>query len=46
MRITGGVTITPKLAEPVRDSWVKSLLSEDIRDSIVQVSDVNNCTHR
>lgn len=38
MRITGGVTITPELAEPVRDSWVMHLLSEDIHDNIVQVS--------
>lgn len=41
VRITAGVTITPELAEPVRDIWVMSLLGEDIRDSIVQVSNYN-----
>lgn len=41
VRITGGVSITPKVAEPVRDSWVMSLLSEDLRDNVVQVSIVN-----
>ena len=38
MRITGGVTIAPELAEPVRDSWAMHLLREDIHDNIVQVS--------
>ena len=41
VRITAGVTITPELTEPVRDIWVMSLLGEDIRDSIVQVSNYN-----
>ncbi len=46
VRITAGVTITPELAEPVSDSCVINLLSEDIRDSVVQVSNINNHNHR
>ena len=38
VRLTAGVIITPELAEPVKDSWVTSLLNEDVRNNVVQVS--------
>ena len=42
MRLTAGASITPDIAEPVKDAWVLSLLNENIRDRMVQVCRVKS----
>lgn len=41
VRLTAGISITPELAEPVKDKWVLSLLKEDVHDRVVQVRETH-----